>query len=93
MIDIEEKVEELKKLLASSGIDALDELVVLEEKVRSQSKVEGVWKQVELARHPERPYSLDYIDRIFDGFIELHGDRAYADDPAIVGGIGFLGSR
>jgi len=93
MIGIEEKIEELKKLIETSGLDARDEIAQLAEKVRSQSKVEGVWKQVELARHPERPYSLDYIDRIFDNFIELHGDRAFADDPAIVGGVGFLGSR
>ena len=48
---------------------------------------------MELARHPERPYSLDYIGRIFDGFIELHGDRYYGDDPAIVGGLAFLNGR
>ncbi|MCL2190854.1 MAG: acetyl-CoA carboxylase carboxyltransferase subunit alpha [Treponema sp.] len=93
MSSIEEKIQELKKLIEASGLDARDEIVLLEEKVRSQSKVEGVWRQVELARHPDRPYSVDYIDRIFDGFIELHGDRAFADDPAIVGGVGFLGSR
>jgi len=93
MISIEEKVEELKKLIAESGLEAGEELARLEEKVRSQSKAEGVWRQVELARHPDRPYSVDYIDRIFDDFIELHGDRAFADDPAIVGGVGFLAGR
>jgi len=90
---IEEKIEELKKLVGASGLDAGDEIASLEEKIRSSSKIEKVWHQVEMARHPERPYSLDYIDRIFDNFIELHGDRAFADDPAIVGGIGFLDSR
>jgi acetyl-CoA carboxylase carboxyl transferase subunit alpha len=48
---------------------------------------------VELARHPDRPYSLDYISRIFDDFTELHGDRFYADDAAIVGGLAFLDGR
>ncbi|MCL2806271.1 MAG: acetyl-CoA carboxylase carboxyltransferase subunit alpha [Treponema sp.] len=51
------------------------------------------WKKVELARHPQRPYAMDYITRIFDNFIELHGDRVYGDDPAIVGGLAFLDSR
>jgi acetyl-CoA carboxylase carboxyl transferase subunit alpha len=92
-VTIEEKVQELRKMLAASGLDAGEEMARLEEKVRSQSKAESVWRQVELARNPERPYSMDYISRIFDNFIELHGDRAFADDPAIVGGIGFLDSR
>jgi len=90
---IEEKVGELKRLIEAAGLDARDEIAMLEGKVRSQSKAEGVWRQVELARHPERPYSMDYIERIFDDFIELHGDRAFADDPAIVGGLAFLDGR
>lgn len=51
------------------------------------------WKKVELARHPDRPYSLDYIQAMCDGFIELHGDRRYADDGAIVAGLGWIGGR
>jgi len=93
MSSIEKKVAELRKLIEASGLDAQSEMAMLEEKVRLGSKAEKAWRQVELARHPERPYSLDYIERIFGGFIELHGDRAFADDPAIVGGLGFLGSR
>ena len=93
MSDLEAKILELKKLIKESGIDATDEMTILEEKIRSRSKTESVWKQVELARHPDRPYSMDYITRIFDNFIELHGDRAFGDDPAIVGGIAFLNSR
>jgi len=93
MSGIERKVAELRKLVAASGIDAQDEIDRLEEKVRASSKAEKAWRQVELARHPERPYSLDYVERVFDGFIELHGDRAFADDRAIVGGLGFLDSR
>jgi len=93
MSDLENKIQELKKLINESGIEAGDELTMLEEKIRSQSKTEAVWKQVELARHPDRPYSMDYINRIFDNFIELHGDRAFGDDSAIVGGVAFLDSR
>ncbi|MDR0323347.1 MAG: acetyl-CoA carboxylase carboxyltransferase subunit alpha [Treponema sp.] len=93
MSNIEAKILELKKLIEESGIEAGDEITILEEKIRSGSKTEAVWKQVELARHPNRPYAMDYITRIFDNFIELHGDRAYGDDPAIVGGIAFLDSR
>jgi len=93
MSDLQEKVQELKKMIEDSGVDAGEEMNQLEEKLRSQSKAEAVWKRVELARHPDRPYAMDYITRIFDNFIELHGDRAFGDDPAIVGGIGFLDSR
>jgi len=91
--DIEKKILELKNLIKDSGIEAGDELTILEEKIRSQSKTETVWKQVELARHPDRPYAMDYISRIFDDFTELHGDRVFGDDSAIVGGIAFLNSR
>ena len=51
------------------------------------------WARVQLARHPKRPHSLDYIPRLFRDFVELHGDRCFGDDPAIVGGFGFLGDR
>ena len=91
--DLEKKIRELKKLIKESGIEAGDEIAMLEEKIHSRSTTEAVWKQVELARHPDRPYAMDYITRIFDHFIELHGDRAYGDDPAIIGGIAFLGTR
>ncbi|MCL2720766.1 MAG: acetyl-CoA carboxylase carboxyltransferase subunit alpha [Treponema sp.] len=93
MIDLNNKIEELKKLIKESGIEAGDEISILEEKIKSQSKTESVWRQVELARHPDRPYAMDYITRIFDNFIELHGDRSFGDDPAIIGGIAFLNSR
>lgn len=92
-IELSSKLEELKKLAAASGLDVSAEISSLEEKVKSSSKIEQTWKRVELARHPERPYALDYIERIFDGFTELHGDRYFADDAAIVGGVGFLAGR
>jgi acetyl-CoA carboxylase carboxyl transferase subunit alpha len=52
-----------------------------------------IWERVQLARHPKRPHTLDYITRIFTNFSELHGDRAFADDPAIVGGMAFFEDR
>ena len=93
MNDIKAKISELKKLINDCGIEAAEEFTVLEDKIRVELKTESAWKQVELARHPERPYAMDYITRIFDSFIELHGDRAYGDDPAVIGGIAFLDSR
>jgi acetyl-CoA carboxylase carboxyl transferase subunit alpha len=90
---LEDKVKELRRLIEESGIGASEELALLEAKIQGSSRTERIWKQVELARHPERPYALDYIERIFDNFIELHGDRCFGDDPAIVGGVGFLAGR
>lgn len=90
---ITKKIEELKKLAEASGIDVNDELALLESKIKAASKTEMAWRRVELARHPDRPYALDYITRIFDNFIELHGDRYFADDAAIVGGLGFLNGQ
>jgi acetyl-CoA carboxylase carboxyl transferase subunit alpha len=88
--DLQNKIAELKKLASESGLDLTGEIESIEGKVKENSKVENVWKFVELARNPMRPYSMDYITRIFDNFIELHGDRYFGDDPAIVGGIAFL---
>lgn len=51
------------------------------------------WQRVRVARHPERPYSLDYVNRIFTGFTEIHGDRRYADDPAVIGGPAWLAGQ
>ena len=90
---LQKKIRELKQLLDESGIETSGELDELETRVQATSKMERVWKRVELARHPDRPYSLDYIERIFDDFTELHGDRAFGDDAAIVGGIAFLDGR
>jgi acetyl-CoA carboxylase carboxyl transferase subunit alpha len=92
MNEIDKKILELKNLIEKSGIQVDNEIAVLEEKIRSKSAVDTIWNRVELARHPERPYSMDYITRIFDDFIELHGDRTFGDDPAIIGGLAFLNS-
>jgi acetyl-CoA carboxylase carboxyl transferase subunit alpha len=90
---LKEKLEEFRALAEASGLDARDELERLEKKILSSSRTEATWKRVELARHPDRPYAMDYITRIFDGFIELHGDRCFGDDPSMVGGLGFLDGR
>jgi acetyl-CoA carboxylase carboxyl transferase subunit alpha len=91
--ELQQKIEELKKLAKESGLDADEDIQRLEAKVRAKSSVEEAWRHVELARHPERPYALDYITRVFDNFIELHGDRYFGDDPAVVCGLGTLNGR
>lgn len=90
---VRQKLDELKQAARESGLDIDRELEALETKVRADSENETVWRRVELARHPDRPNSLDYIERIFDGFMELHGDRAFGDDPAIIGGLAFFEGR
>ena len=64
------------------------------DRIAAEPSADEVWQAVELARHQDRPYTLDYVERIFDDFIELHGDRSFADDAALVTGIGrFAGRR
>ena len=89
--DLEAKIEELRLVGSGSEVNISEEVAKLQEK--SISLPENIfsnlsaWQISQLARHPKRPYMLDYIKRIFADFDELHGDRAFADDPAIVGGI------
>jgi acetyl-CoA carboxylase carboxyl transferase subunit alpha len=94
IVELEHKIAELKQL----GGPALDgEIRRLERKARQlQEEVFSeltAWQKVLLSRHPLRPFTLDYVGRLVDGFIELHGDRAFRDDEAIVGGIGSLRGR
>jgi len=89
--ELEAKIEELRYVGDDSEINIGEEITKLQEKSRSLtrsifSKLTP-WQTSKLARHPMRPYTLDYIDRIFTDFQELHGDRSFADDPAIVGGM------
>lgn len=90
--DLEEKIEELKKLSDVSDGVLNTEIEKLQSKVedlhKSIYKDLTRWQKVQLARHPDRPYTLDYIYKITENFIELYGDRFHADDKAIVGGIG-----
>jgi len=88
--DLEEKIESLRFVQGESAVDIADEIERLRKK--SQSLIKDTyaklspWQITQVARHPQRPYTLDYIGAIFTDFHELHGDRAYADDPSIVGG-------
>src|SRR5205809_7321442 len=63
------------------------------EDLRSDAPKHVAWQRVQLARHPKRPHTLDYIERLFTDFQEIHGDRLYSDDPAIVCGSGFFEGR
>ena len=95
--ELEAKIEELRYVSDDSEVNIGDEIERLERKVRRQTeKIYGnltPWQVSQVARHPRRPYTLDYTPRIFERFRELHGDRAFADDPAIVGGMARLGDR
>ena len=91
IIELENKIQEMKDLSLSDELKLHAEIARLEKKVAKlrrdiYSKLTR-WQRVQLARHPQRPYTLDYIGRMTTNFLELHGDRGFADDPAIVGGL------
>lgn len=86
LAELHTRLEELNALGATEQADKVKEQI---QKLRAKLYSElSPWQRVQLARHPRRPYALDYIDRIVTGFVELHGDRAFADDPAMVAGLG-----
>ncbi len=89
--ELEMKIEELKRVSDGKDIDISGEIKKLEKKVKElRSDIFSSltpWQKTLIARHPDRPYTLDYINLITSDFIELHGDRKFSDDPAIVGGI------
>jgi acetyl-CoA carboxylase carboxyl transferase subunit alpha len=91
ILEIEKKIEEVRRFADEKGIDLSSEIEkLIEEKEQKIIEAYGnlkTWDRVKLARHPKRPYTLDYIKYISEDFVELHGDRAFSDDPAIVGGI------
>jgi acetyl-CoA carboxylase carboxyl transferase subunit alpha len=95
IIELEQKLEEMKRL--GEDLDIAEEIASLESKIDAlrRSVFAGLtrWQKVQLARHPDRPYTLDYISAMTTDFVELHGDRHYADDTAIVGGMATLGGR
>ncbi|HDP97821.1 MAG TPA: acetyl-CoA carboxylase carboxyltransferase subunit alpha [bacterium] len=95
LIELEKKIQEMKDYSLNEDVDLTEEIAKLQEKAAKlsleiYSKLSR-WQRVQLARHPQRPYTLDYIERITDYFLELHGDRAYGDDPAIVSGLAEIG--
>ena len=89
--DLEAKIEELRFVQDDSAVDISDEIDRLEKKGNQLTKEIyaklSPWQVSQVARHPQRPYTLDYLSLIFTDFEELHGDRAFADDHAIVGGL------
>jgi acetyl-CoA carboxylase carboxyl transferase subunit alpha len=90
VLELEQRIRELKEQAPGRGPGGADELEELERKAEALRREVysnlTAYQRVQLARHPKRPYSLDYIERCFAGFAELHGDRHFADDPAIVAG-------
>ena len=92
--ELEKKIEELTLFTSNGGIDLEEEILKLQKK--SDQLVTEIysrltpWQKVQISRHPNRPYTLDYIEAMLTDFIEIHGDRSFADDPAIVCGMAKL---
>ena len=99
LVELQRKLEELKKHPEANALDIrLDEEIrrielKIEETRRQLYSDLTPWQRVQLARHPRRPYTLDYLKMVFTGFSEVHGDRLFADDRAVVGGFALLGQR
>lgn len=91
ILELERKIEELKKFTSQEDIDLSSEIKKLETKLKEVKKdvFENLtpWQRVQIARHPKRPYTLDYINMVMSDYIALHGDRCFSDDKAIVGGL------
>jgi acetyl-CoA carboxylase carboxyl transferase subunit alpha len=89
------RLSRLKSLGLLRGASITGELARLQRQLERTSEPtdEEIWQHVELARHEERPYTLDYVERIFDDFVELHGDRSRAEDPAMITGLGSFNGR
>ena len=89
--DLQAKIEELRRVGSDNELNISDEIARLQEKNKTLTKNIfsdlDSWQVARMARHPQRPYTLDYIDYLFTEFEELHGDRHFSDDAAIVGGI------
>ncbi len=93
---LRERLSKLGGMKLLRGTKLSGELARLQEQLdhlQTDPSAEEIWNSVELARHQDRPYTLDYVERMFEDFFELHGDRGRADDPALVTGIGKLGGR
>ncbi len=94
IVELEKKIREMKEFSSGGGLELNSEIIALERKLEKlQAEIFSKltrWQRVQLARHPKRPYSLDYIQLIFTDWVELHGDRGYADDKAVVCGFAKL---
>ncbi len=97
IIALEKKIQELKGFISEKKIDLSSEVGRLEEKLEHLKKETygnlTAWQRVQIARHPQRPYTLDYINILMSDFIEVHGDRSFSDDLAIVGGFAKFGHQ
>jgi acetyl-CoA carboxylase carboxyl transferase subunit alpha len=88
---LEKKLQDLRELSSQEGMDLSEEITLLEKRVNvlieeTYAKLTS-WQKVQLSRHPNRPYTKDYLEALYPDFMELHGDRAYSDDHAIIGGV------
>ncbi|MDD5565476.1 MAG: acetyl-CoA carboxylase carboxyltransferase subunit alpha [Candidatus Omnitrophica bacterium] len=94
ILELEKKIKELRSFIADRKIDLSSELKNLEVKLEDLKKTTYTamtpWQKVQIARHPQRPYTQDYITMMMKGFLELHGDRLFGDDRAIIGGLAKL---
>lgn len=97
IVRLREKIGELEQYTADSSVDLSAEIETLKMRLKNLEKdIYGnmeSWDRVQVARHPQRPTTLEYIDELFEDFIQLHGDRNYGDDEAIVGGIASFDSK
>lgn len=97
IIELDQKLADMKQFAVENNVDVSEAVKSLEEKIAKLKKTTYQnltrWQRVQLSRHPERPYTLDYIETICDNFVELHGDRGFGDDKAMVGGFGEMAGR
>lgn len=97
VVELQKKIAEMEEYARESGVDLSDDLKRLQRKAETlrkdiYSKLTP-WQRVQLARHLDRPYTLDYVQRITGDFVELHGDRAYGEDPAMITGLATIGKH
>jgi len=89
--ELESKIDELRYVQSESAVDISQEIEQLSKKSQQLTKDIysnlSAWQITKIARHPERPYTLDYVNELFTDFVEMHGDRHFADDLSIVGGL------
>ncbi len=95
--ELQRKIDEMKRFSSENKLDVSEEISALEQKLENMTREIysslTPWQRIQLARHPDRPYTLDYIERLFPGFIELSGDRRFSDDKAVVGGFAKFNGR
>ncbi|MDD5730094.1 MAG: acetyl-CoA carboxylase carboxyltransferase subunit alpha [Candidatus Omnitrophica bacterium] len=97
IVELEKKIQELKNFISDKKIDISSEVKKLEEKLEYLKKDTysslTAWQRIQIARHPQRPYTFDYINMMMTDFMEIHGDRAFSDDKALVGGFARIDGR